>query len=133
MDVFAFPSLYEGLGLVVVEAQASGLAVVMSNTIPAEAVVAADLVRRLPIDRGTRPWLAELNGPRPPRPDVRRRSLAALVGSRHDVSTSALELCALYEAAASGAGCSGFAGSVPTLPPSYGVRAGRGDSTFHIE
>ena len=34
MDVFAFPSLYEGLGLVGIEAQASGLHVIASSNVP---------------------------------------------------------------------------------------------------
>lgn len=36
MDCFIFPSKYEGLGLVLVEAQASGLNCIASNTIPLE-------------------------------------------------------------------------------------------------
>ena len=37
MDVFVLPSLYEGLGIVAIEAQAASLPVVASNGIPAEA------------------------------------------------------------------------------------------------
>lgn len=36
-DVFLFPSVYEGLGIVAVEAESSGLKVLASNTIPPEA------------------------------------------------------------------------------------------------
>lgn len=35
-DVFLFPSLYEGLGMVLLEAQVNGLPVVASNTVPEE-------------------------------------------------------------------------------------------------
>lgn len=36
MDVFIFPSLYEGLGIVSIEAQTSGLPVIASNRVPLE-------------------------------------------------------------------------------------------------
>lgn len=39
MDVFVFPSLYEGLGTVLIEAQYSGLPCVVSNNIPKEAQI----------------------------------------------------------------------------------------------
>jgi len=38
MDVFVFPSLYEGLGIALIEAQVSGLRCVVSNKIPKEAI-----------------------------------------------------------------------------------------------
>lgn len=37
MDVFLFPSLWEGLGMVLIEAQANGLPCITSNVIPREA------------------------------------------------------------------------------------------------
>ena len=37
MDVFVFPSLYEGLGIALIEAQVSGLRCIASDTIPEEA------------------------------------------------------------------------------------------------
>lgn len=37
MDVFLFPSLYEGLGIVLIEAQAAGLPCLASDTVPREA------------------------------------------------------------------------------------------------
>lgn len=36
MDVLVFPSLYEGLGMVLIEAQCSGLSCVVSNNVPKE-------------------------------------------------------------------------------------------------
>ncbi len=48
-DVFLFPSLYEGLPCCVIEAQACGLPVIMSNTITDEVVITKN-VKSLPID-----------------------------------------------------------------------------------
>ena len=46
LDVFIFPSLYEGLGIVLIEAQKMGVPCVISNAIPQEAVV-SNLVCRM--------------------------------------------------------------------------------------
>lgn len=55
MDVFVFPSLYEGLGIAVIEAQANGLPVICSEGVPNEAIVAEN-VKRLPLDHGEAGW-----------------------------------------------------------------------------
>ena len=43
MDVFLFPSLYEGLGLAAIEAQAAGLPIVIADSVPKETEVVSDL------------------------------------------------------------------------------------------
>ena len=45
MDVFAFPSHFEGLGIGLVEAQAAGLPAVCSDQVPPEAIVSPNTVR----------------------------------------------------------------------------------------
>lgn len=55
MDAFAFPSLYEGLGIVAIEAQANGLPCILSEKIPHEAIVTQG-VRVVPLDRGSEAW-----------------------------------------------------------------------------
>lgn len=55
MDCFLFPSLWEGLGLSVIEAQAAGLPCYLSDTLPQE-VSLSDLVHFLPISQGAELW-----------------------------------------------------------------------------
>ena len=45
MDVFAFPSLYEGLGIVMLEAQISGLPCVASDAVPTDAIITDKAIR----------------------------------------------------------------------------------------
>lgn len=55
MDVFVFPSLFEGLGIAGIEAQAAGLPVVCSNRIPAEARV-LERIHVMPLEAGIEAW-----------------------------------------------------------------------------
>lgn len=50
MDVFAFPSLYEGLPLSIVEVQANGLPCVISDRVPKDVFV-TDLLKPLPLEK----------------------------------------------------------------------------------
>lgn len=49
LDAFAFPSNFEGLGIVAIEAQAAGLPCICSDRVPQEAHI-TDLCQYLPID-----------------------------------------------------------------------------------
>ena len=55
-DVFPFPSNYEGLGIVAVEAQASGLFCLASLGVPAAADVGIGLFERLSLAEGEEAW-----------------------------------------------------------------------------
>lgn len=55
-DYFLFPSLWEGLPVTVIEAQAAGVPCFISNRVTNEVNV-SDLVISLPIDKGTKPWV----------------------------------------------------------------------------
>lgn len=56
MDIFVFPSIHEGLGLVLLEAQASGLPCVVSEAIQPEADLNIDLIERLSLRDGANVW-----------------------------------------------------------------------------
>ncbi|MBZ2158671.1 glycosyltransferase [Streptococcus australis] len=55
MDVFLLPSLYEGFGIVNIEAQASGLACVVSSAVPESASVNSNFYR-LSLSDGVEKW-----------------------------------------------------------------------------
>ena len=55
MDVFVFPSIFEGLGIVAIEAQAAGLPVICSDRVPPEALV-TDLAQHLPLNATAEQW-----------------------------------------------------------------------------
>jgi glycosyltransferase involved in cell wall biosynthesis len=59
MDLFIFPSIYEGLGLVLLEAQAAGLPCLVSEAIQPEADLEIDLIKRLNISEGIEKWADE--------------------------------------------------------------------------
>jgi glycosyltransferase involved in cell wall biosynthesis len=54
--VFVFPSLFEGLGLVAVEAQAAALPIIMSEHVPQEAFLLDELCHLIPLDKGEEQW-----------------------------------------------------------------------------
>lgn len=55
-DIFLFPSLYEGLGIVLLESQISGLFNIVSENIVDEAIIFDELVLRLKLEDGAEFW-----------------------------------------------------------------------------
>ena len=89
MDVFAFPSLWEGLPMTAVEAQAAGLPCVLSDTITREVAV-SPLVEYLPLGDASQ-W-ADALLTRRPRQDVSD----AIRRAGFDIRSSAKRLTELY-------------------------------------
>lgn len=54
-DVFALPSLYEGFGMAVLEAEVSGTPCVVSEHVPREAIL-SEACRTMPLDDGAEGW-----------------------------------------------------------------------------
>ena len=59
MDVFLFPSLYEGLGIVLIEAQAAGLKCIISENIPKDGVLTND-VTSISLNQSPAVWANEI-------------------------------------------------------------------------
>ncbi len=55
MDVFLFPSLFEGLGIVTIEAQAAGLQCIVADTIPQEVFI-TDLIQAVSLKASPQEW-----------------------------------------------------------------------------
>ncbi|MCA1669356.1 MAG: glycosyltransferase [Thermomicrobia bacterium] len=89
MDVFVFPSRYEGLGLVLVEAQAAGLPCVFSDVVPCEADIVPPLVQRCALDAPASVWADALLAARAtPPPITQPEALAIAQQTPFDVRAS---------------------------------------------
>jgi glycosyltransferase involved in cell wall biosynthesis len=89
MDCFLFPSLYEGLGLVLWEAQAAGLECLVSANLPEEAEVIPARVTRLGLDEPAARWaqvlgaIAQRGGSRSRQVDRQMQTFSIQVSTGH--------------------------------------------------
>lgn len=91
MDVFVFPSNWEGLPVTIVEAQAAGLPCFISNTITND-VNTSSLVKYLPINEGSEIWVEEIIKSELSRKDV----IEEIKTAGFDVASSAKKLTDFY-------------------------------------
>ncbi len=96
MDVFLLPSLHEGLGLVLVEAQAAGLPCIFSDAVPEEADVVKPLVRRLSLSQPASVWAEAILDFRKTKPDPQLEALMLVEQSSFNILTGVKELEKLY-------------------------------------
>lgn len=91
LDVLVLPSLYEGLGLIAIEAEANGLYCLLSNFVPQETLVSG-YGKYLPIeDKNIQDWVNEIVAKH-----ERKDARAKLTEAGYDIKDSALKLKELY-------------------------------------
>lgn len=95
MDVFVFPSHYEGFPVTMVEAQAAGLPCIISDNVPTEGILREDLVERLPLSPGAKAWAERLATDFIPLPE-RKNTTDDLIQAGFDIHTAASELERFY-------------------------------------
>lgn len=105
MDVFAFPSKWEGLGIAAIEAQCSGLGCVVSEGVPDVVDVGAGLVQRLSLGRGAAIWAeALLSWSKFCAEDARKGRITEAKAAGYDAYDSAKKMQGFYLKAARHAG-----------------------------
>ncbi|WP_143882096.1 glycosyltransferase [Bifidobacterium longum] len=93
LDVLMFPSTYEGLGMVAVEAQAAGLPVLASSFVPQEAALIPELMAFLSL-RDPNGWVNALAAVSVSA--ERANEQTRICQSGYDIEDSARELCDWY-------------------------------------
>lgn len=98
-DVLIWPSLEEpkeGLGLGIIEAQAAGLPIVMSRSVPEEAIIVSELIQVLSLAAGADAWASAIHSiamrAMPTRSECLRRVESSSFGMHEGVTS----LMALY-------------------------------------
>jgi glycosyltransferase involved in cell wall biosynthesis len=98
MDVMLFPSLWEGLPLAIIEAQAAGLCSVVSPAVCEEAIVAEPLVRRLSLQQPAAAWARAALAAAHARPDHSASAgLALMERSPFTIRACVKSLAAIYQ------------------------------------
>lgn len=96
-DVMAFPSYWEGLPLTVVEAQASDLPVVLSDTVSNDCYILSDLLHPLSLKTNLNRWRDEFLTSADRQKSIRHSRIQEISQAGFDIDVSAQNLCSWYE------------------------------------
>jgi len=95
-DVFIFPSLYEGLPLALLEAQAAGVPSIVSTTITPESFVIPELIKPLPLSDGPESWAQSALEASTGLRELSFDSVDLMLSSKFAIQNSVNELCRIY-------------------------------------
>jgi glycosyltransferase involved in cell wall biosynthesis len=91
-DLFLFPSLYEGLPVTLVEAQAAGLKIITSSTVSQEVAI-TDLVSFCALEDSEKIWankvIENIDY-------TRENTTEQIISGNYDITSNAIELQAFY-------------------------------------
>ena len=94
MDIFVLPSLFEGLGIALVEAQASGLPCVFTDLIPEDVNLIPDLIHRVSLSDPDERWAKKIIASRPL--ENRENAYRLVAENGYDIMSSAKQLQEFY-------------------------------------
>ena len=91
MDVYCSPSLYEGLSVSMVEAQASGLKVIATDRVPKQVAICPKLLKFLPLSLPSSEWIKEII-----KPYDRNNTYPELNAAMYDIRANGIKLQNFY-------------------------------------